>query len=365
MTDLRRALLQGRPVGRLGSEFSSKIVKAARQRASEMDAPPAWILPDAPNAVAPRSEESAWQEEDSHSNQSSKLSVELVGSGGPNIPKINGIMGSPQEPTPTTPADRFLRLWLPSLAVVLALCALVLFLPRKGSDSDVTTTKKPSIPEDRRASIPDSSREESPAPNNSIATTQEQNSPSTPKPMPVLPGPELQNNSKIADSPESLPNNNPDPAPSNTAKMTMVLVADISVDKVAKENEMLTQLLDEYEIIFSEDAVLKDEERSQFANALMVKLRVDLKVEDAKIYVIKGSLTRIDSFLQAVEKQKADFPRSQLSGSVSPVVVNMIKQLDGLRDVSEQSDPKAPKKKKVVDPVKDQGYLILMVRDAK
>ncbi|MFM8400349.1 MAG: anti-sigma factor family protein, partial [Pirellula sp.] len=91
MTNLRRALLQGRSVGRLGSDFSTKIVQAARNRASEMDAPPAWVLPDAPNAVAPRTQDTLWQEDELPSERSAPLSVELVASDGSTTPRINGI----------------------------------------------------------------------------------------------------------------------------------------------------------------------------------------------------------------------------------------------------------------------------------
>jgi hypothetical protein len=367
MTNLRRALLQGRSVGRLGSDFATKIVQVARHRASEMDAPPAWILPDAPNAVAPRTQDTLWQEDELPSERSAPLSVELVASGAPSKPKMRGIMGAGHEPTPitpTTPADRFLKIWLPSLAVVLALCALVLFLPRNGSD--VTVTKNPSTPEGP-GTIADASPQESPTlekpRNNLIVQSDEQDNPTSPKPIPELPGPKSPaSNSpeKIADAPQAVPNNGVKQLP---PKIKTSFVAFVSVDKVARENGMLTQLLDQYEIIYSEDVVLKDEARQEFADSLIVKLKADLNVKDAKLYVVKGTLARISSFMQDVEKQKADFPDYQLSMTSSPIVFDMIGQLDGLHDALKDANPQKPNGKRPSN--QDEGYLILVVRDSK
>jgi len=368
MTILRRALLQGRSVGRLGSDFSTKIVQAARHRASEMDAPPAWILPDAPNAVAPRTQDTLWQEDEFPSERRpSALSVELVASGASSKPKIHGIMGAGHEPTPvtpTTPADRFLRLWLPSLAVVLALCALLLFLPR--NDSDVTVTKNPTTPEGS-GTIADARPQDSSTPekpnSDLIVQSQEQDNPTIPKLMPELPGsnsPASNSPEKIADAPQAIPNNGIKQLP---PKIKTSLVAFVSVDKVARENGMLTQLLDQYEIIYSEDVVLKDEDRQQFADSLIVKLKADLNVKDAKLYVVKSSLARIDSFMQDVQKQKADFPDYQLSLTSSPIALDMVGQLDGLRDALKDANPQKPNGKRPSNQA--EGYLILVVRDSK
>lgn len=364
MTNLRRALLQGRSVGRLGSDFSTKIVQAARNRASEMDAPPAWVLPDAPNAVAPRTQDTLWQEDELPSERSAPLSVELVASDGSTTPRINGIMGTGHEPAAATPADRFLRIWLPSLAVVLALCALVLFLPRNGSN--VTVTKNPSTSEGS-ATILDSSPQDSSTPekpnSNLIVQSQEQDNPTSPKPIPELPGPKSPaSNSpeKIADAPQAMPNNGVKQLP---PKIKTSLVAFVSVDKVARENGMLTQLLDQYEIIYSEDVVLKDADLQQFSDSLIVKLKADLNVKDAKLYVVKSSLARIDSFMQDLQKQKADFPDYQLSMTLSPIVLDMVGQLDGLRDALKDANPQKPNKKGAS--TNDEGYLILLVRDSK
>jgi hypothetical protein len=364
MTNLRRALLEGRSVGRLGSDFSTKIVQVARNRASEMDAPPAWVLPDAPNAVAPRTQDTLWQEDELPSERSAPLSVELVGSGAPTKPKIHGIMGAGHEPAAATPADRFLRIWLPSLAVVLALCALVLFLPRNGSD--VTVTKNPST-FDGSGTTPDSSPRDSSTPekpnSNLIVQSQEQDNPTIPKLMPDLPGSNLpapNSPEKIAEAPQAVPNNGVKQLP---PKIITSLVAFVSVDKVARENGMLTQLLDQYEIIYSEDVVLKDEARQEFADSLIVKLKADLNVKDAKLYVVKSSLARIDSFIQDVQKQKADFPDYQLSMTKSPIVLDMVGQLDGLRDALKDANPQKPNGKRPSN--QDESYLILVVRDSK
>jgi hypothetical protein len=400
LTNLRRALLQGRPVGRLGSDFSKKILQAARNRASEMDAPPAWILPDAPNAVAPRSEDPLWQEEDVPSGRPA-LAVEQIGSGIGSKPMVRGIMGSGREQAPVSLADRFLRLWLPSLAVVLALCALVLFLPRRGAD-DLAGPKPPPKTEPE-TTIPESNRLEPATPGPSIAKSDDKASSSVVEPMqelpePNLPDPALPDSNKLAQAPEAMPKEAANPSALDPTKMVMVLVADIAVDAVAQENEMLTQLLDKYEIIASDDAVMEKGDYDRLVDSLMVRVpKPDLNTEEVSLYVVKAGLARLDSFLLDVEKQKADFPSYRLTASLSPVVFSMLKQLDGLSDshqvakrllftdpISGESSDKAQlppskdsdngakaippnvlKNIKLATSNQAEGYLILMVRKAK
>ncbi len=57
MAELRRSLLRGRSVGRLGPDFSKRVVQAAQRQAAQLDAPPAWVLPGASNAREPEGQE--------------------------------------------------------------------------------------------------------------------------------------------------------------------------------------------------------------------------------------------------------------------------------------------------------------------
>ena len=67
--------------------------------------------------------------------------------------------------------------------------------------------------------------------------------------------------------------------------------------------------------------------------------------------------------MQDLQKQKADFPDYQLSMTSSPIALEMVGQLDGLRDALKDANPQKPNKKGAS--TNDEGYLILLVRDSK
>lgn len=421
MTKLRSSLLRGRSVGRLGTDFSKRVVQAARDRASEMDAPPAWILPDAPNAVGPQDQEPQWNEGYSEVDRPFPESIELLK---PTSSKsgqvrthqkvmIQGLMGVDQEATASL-GDRVLKLWVPSIAIVLALCALFFLLPRSNDSASQNGTTSVAdgvgLPSDPNGSqtqmdpgtLADSTSKD-PAPNDNTSVKQ-----------PESANQDTANDGLIARTPQEGPAMDPKSTPNPSipsgsnplegkiveGKMLMALVANITVDPVAAENGMLTQLLNKYEIISSSDAVLETAEVDTLVSSQILKSASNgtaTENDKLSVYVVKASLLRLDSFLQDVEKQYADFPGYRLNASVDPTVLKLMDHLVGITDSPQTAkrlvfkDPQTGESSSTIGQPSDlskpnpeerrnnkgrkdlsqslssqqEGYLILLVRQAK
>ncbi|MEI6526860.1 MAG: hypothetical protein WCP62_12585 [Planctomycetota bacterium] len=157
LASLRRSLLRGRSVGRLGAAFPERVVQAARERASQMDAPPAWVLPDAPNAVAPQGQEPLWSEGYSEIDRPVAESVDIPHGASVRGQKamVRGIMGPGQEHVSVSVRERLVRVWLPSIALVAALCALFVALPRSGPVNPRPTPGLAENPSENLTNSPD------------------------------------------------------------------------------------------------------------------------------------------------------------------------------------------------------------------
>ncbi|MFM8570848.1 MAG: anti-sigma factor family protein [Pirellula sp.] len=412
LASMRRSLLGGRPVGRLGADFSKRVVSAARERASAMDGPPAWVLPDAPNAVSPRPQEQPsepeWREDEEDGLSTARpfpVSVEMA------KPMVRGLMGSGQEQRSGSIRERSIRLWLPALAVVAGLCALYLLLPR---NAPITNNGTSSVAENR-SSEPKNSSEENSSPtaispsNENVAqgqttTNQKVAEPEVPEPKPDPSVSKSPDGLLAKDDKSTVPmrvesDKESNPAAANvkaTDKFSMVLVADITVDPEATQNGMLDQLLEKYEIISSTDVDLEKTDvealvRSQILKKPAGDLSEDL--DQVTVYIVKSRLTRLDSLIQDIQKQDADFPFVRLDATVDPAVVKLMDHLSAVSDVNELSrrltfknvetgessnsigqprisgkanrNPGMPQGVRKGPSSQEQGYLLLLVRYAK
>lgn len=407
MTKLRSSLLRGRSVGRLGASFSTKVLQAARERASEMDAPPAWILPDAPNAIAPQNQDPQWNEEYSEVDRPFPESIDLLKPSTGARARVNqkvmvqGLM-DPGQPATVSLRERVMRVWIPSLAVVLALCALFLLLPRSGQLSQYPSG---GLAETQTQQTPDSQTQTQGTTSSNIAESTPKSpteNSSASQQETAVKAPESEGS--IAKSPQDRPamQSKPAPDPLNPAegKLVMALVANITVDPVAAQNDMLTELLNKYEIISSSDAVLETSEVDTLVSSQILKTASKnpaSESDDLTVYVVKASLLRLDSFLQDVERQYADFPNYRLNASVDPTVLKLMDHLVGVSDSPQTAkrlvfkdpetgeatntigQPKDPSKNNPEDrknakgrrelgqalASQQEGYLILLVRQAK
>ena len=340
MAELRRSLLRGRSVGRLGADFSKRVVQAAQRQAAQLDAPPAWVLPGAPNAREPEGQEPLEDSESSWSETYSKvqrpvpeaLDIHPVGRRQKAI--VRGLMGSHEEPQQEseTIRGRLVRVWLPSLAVVAALCVLFLALPRSGPTD-------PSQPDSVVSVMPldvpnEPTHQENFVPDRSLA-----GSPETEPSKMQLPATEPLGNGLNAGSKSPSVVSVPVVEQNKSvAGAKYILIAEIEVDPLAEQDGMLSQLLEKYEIVFAADVPLSKNDFDTLVASKVIKNPVvdpALKVDGSTVcYLVKSNPKRLDSFLTDVEKQYLDFPSYRLNLSADPNVYELMDHLDGVTDSS-------------------------------
>jgi len=346
LASLRRSLLRGRSVGRLGAAFPERVVQAARERASQMDAPPAWVLPDAPNAVAPQGQEPLWSEGYSEIDRPVAESVDIPHGASVRGQKamVRGIMGPGQEHVSVSVRERLVRVWLPSIALVAALCALFVALPRSGPVNPRPNPGLAENPSENRTNSPDDGSPNG-APNSAfVGNVNEPASDSKPNKSPTEPIlPNNDGSGSIATVPESNPAMQPKTLPAGQVQQNgsvFVLVANISIDPVAQQDDMLSDLLNKYEIISSTDATLERTDVDMLVSSQILKPIAndpDLKGDELSVYVVKASLERLDAFLRDVQQQYKDFPSYKLNMTADPTVPKLLSQLAGLSDSAQQS----------------------------
>jgi len=340
MAELRRSLLRGRSVGRLGADFSKRVVQAAQRQAAQLDSPPAWVLPGAPNAREPAGQEpledleSLWSETYSKVQRPVPEALDIHPVGRRQKAIVRGLMGSHEEPQrdPGTIRGRLVRVWLPSLAVVAALCVLFLALPRSGPTD-------PSQPDSVVSVMPldvpnEPTHQEDFVPDRSLA-----GSPETEPSKMQLPATEPLGNGLNAGSKSPSVVSVPVVEQNNSvAGAKYILIAEIEVDPIAEQDGMLSQLLEKYEIVFSADAPLSKIDFDTLVASKVIKNPVvdpALKVDGSTVcYLVKSNPKRLDSFLTDVEKQYLDFPSYRLNLSADPNVYELMDHLGGVTDSS-------------------------------
>ncbi|MCE2752013.1 MAG: hypothetical protein LW720_09005 [Pirellula sp.] len=340
MAELRRSLLRGRSVGRLGADFSKRVVQAAQRQAAQLDSPPAWVLPGAPNAREPAGQEpledleSLWSETYSKVQRPVPEALDIHPVGRRQKAIVRGLMGSHEEPQrdPGTIRGRLVRVWLPSLAVVAALCVLLLALPRSGPTD-------PSQPDSVVSVMPldvpnEPTHQEDFVPDRSLA-----GSPETEPSKMQLPATEPLGNGLNAGSKSPSVVSVPVVEQNNSvAGAKYILIAEIEVDPIAEQDGMLSQLLEKYEIVFSADAPLSKIDFDTLVASKVIKNPVvdpALKVDGSTVcYLVKSNPKRLDSFLTDVEKQYLDFPSYRLNLSADPNVYELMDHLGGVTDSS-------------------------------
>jgi len=368
LASLRRSLLRGRSVGRLGAAFPERVVQAARERASQMDAPPAWVLPDAPNAVAPQGHEPLWNEGYSEIDRPVAESVDIPHGASVRGQKamVRGIMGPGQEHVSVSVRERLVRVWLPSIAVVAALCALFVTLPRSGP---VNPNSTPDVAENQTENPINNTDDGFPngAQNNAIVgdlkDPASDSKPNKSPPEPILPN--NRSNGLIATVPESNPAMQPKTLPAGQVPQNgsvFVLVANISIDPVAQQDDMLSDLLNKYEFISTADATLERTDVDMLVSSQILKPIAndpDLKGDELSVYVVKASLERLDAFLRDVQQQYKDFPSYKLNMTSDPTVRELLNQLASVSDSAQQAkrvvfkDPQTGESSPTIDQPKD------------
>ncbi|MFN9434300.1 MAG: hypothetical protein ACK6DC_05090 [Planctomycetota bacterium] len=345
MQALRRSLLRGRSVGRLGSDFSKHVVDSARKRAEAMgDEAPEWLV----RSTRPTADRSA------------KQSVEPRGS------RVNASMSSDLPTKTPTVSQRAWKVWIPMLAMA-SIASLVLYLagplsspipeqrlvdrtglgPADGSarnerdagnaatellaDGDVSP--QPSdlpMPSSESELVPESEPESQVAATSPIPDASSETIPSATN-LPSLP---MTDRSVVSNGTVSEKSTNPIQEMLDAKGIknpVYTLVADVSVDPIAGENDAMRRLLEEHEILYTEDLNISAEQLDSLVATQLVGMMAGVDVPhpsgDVQVFFVRAKARRIDSFLRAVASQYRDFPQYRLDMSVDPAVLQLSTQL--------------------------------------
>jgi hypothetical protein len=147
MSALRRSLLRGRSVGRLGPDFAKRIVLAARERADLMDNPPGWVKPQiGPSRTERESTRNPGRNRSSHSSDLPRGGSSNAGSGRSDKSlepqRIRSLLSSSADTadeSKTSSSDlqqRAWRVWIPSLLAITAASAAIFFVSTQWSPSN-------------------------------------------------------------------------------------------------------------------------------------------------------------------------------------------------------------------------------------
>lgn len=380
LTSLRRSLLVGRRSGRLGPDFAKRVVLAARERADLMgDEAPAWLRPTPSPNTAPGNSEGLKRGR----REQPVTSAIAYGS---------DVEVDSSESDSVIISKRAWRVWLPAMSMVLAASvAMVMFsmmwppsppvqpfaglsgVPQGSNDSssnDVATdllSTKDSVLKPGIDSAPNvdhgiaSNSEPSTDPNRSSVASDSQLAVSKPSAnadtkqgiAEIGPasnptdatgaGSTKDMASTLAEAskpsrPSSLDKPN-DPrsqaiddliASKSVTNPIFTLVAEITVDSVAAENDSLRTLIEEHEILVTDDLNLDNKQLETLVSSQLVGALNQVDVGDrdgVQMFFLRARADRIDSFLMDAFAQYNDFPSYRLDLSFDPAVLNLANQL--------------------------------------
>jgi hypothetical protein len=346
MQALRRSLLRGRSVGRLGPDFSKQIVSAARKRAESLGE-------DAPE----------W----------------LRGADGPNEdrvakPAIEPRVAVSLESEPIRPASsmvqRAWQVWIPMLAVATAASLILYFAGPMSSPSGVQTLVGDRTPPTMSGDEPDRSRsipkaEEvnelaaellargSGASENLDSNLSRVDAPSVAMDSnrtvdgtePTETGSDFNRARERAMASAEDSSDKPSDRVQSVLNATGVtnpvytLVADIAMDAAAEQNDILRSLLDEHELVYADDLNISSDQLDALIESRMVgemSLSDEAKqAGDVQVWFVRSKGKRIMSFLRDIESQYKDFPQYRLDMTIDPSVIQLMNQLSSINNDSE------------------------------
>jgi len=349
LSAMRSSLLRGRSVGRLGPDFAGGVIAAARQRASQMGS-------DAPEWIADRTGRDSNERQVREKPSPSDATVLLR--------RAEAVDEFPY-------VKRAWSVWLPVLSLAAAASTL-LFLASNGWMTPRTT--EPLVRDFRPASELESGLTAS---NEAAMKLLQADETATQPRLPEAPEPESAqaenliasdadaagtnpagtNSAEAEVDPASAPSMEPERSqlasndaitkpPSSVAMPPAIaellssrgvedpvftLVADITIDPVAEQNEALPALLDKYEILYADDLNLNESQLETLLASQMVgplsKSRQEGDDQGVSVLFLRARATRIDAFLTAIESQYRDFPGYRLELAFDPSVLQLTGQL--------------------------------------
>jgi len=348
---MRRSLLRGRSVGRLGSDFSKQVVSAARKRAESMgDQAPEWVLP----ATRPTADRSP---RPSVSPRESRIERTLDTEKGAGSATIS-----------TSVSRRAWRVWIPMLAAATAASMAIYFAGPFFSQPSVQPLVGSPVPNQTSKQVDDPlgiETDEQEANRMAVDLLANDTRARVGPDPEVMPGndskAEMESsvNTKIAESKaaelaggssdnivsnEIMREKSSDPVQevlnaSGVTNPVYTLVVDIAVDPIAEESGALRTLMEDHEIVYADDLNMNvDQLDSLVASQMIGKMSgIDRgkRSDDVQVIFVRAKAKRIDSFIMEIAGQYKDFPKFRMDMSFDPSVTKLMDQLSTISNEEE------------------------------
>lgn len=377
MEALRRSLLRGRSVGRLGPDFAKGIIAAARERADSMDRPPEWIKPSAGGREASHDGSRPIRVAPSRERPMRKEPVALR----PLMPSAVGEANDAREVF----TQRAWRVWLPGLVTVSAACVGLLILstfwPSDGPQDIAQRGGVPTVPADDTPSVTDALPRivANPTPETSVRTDGVLSEPVVPSTGSIAAAdasPEKEpNTAAVAMDPsvETVPASDPKMPAAEAARIAdasapkqdvvaatpgevlldeirnslskqglgdkpvFAVIVDVAASADAIESQLVEGLLEKYEVAYSKnDDMVLDRDQLEVMTSKNLVGSVAMRDRDApldenvSVFFLRASNVTLDSLLDEIMVSTGDFPSFKMDLSMDPSVVGLVKQLDGV-----------------------------------
>lgn len=362
LANLRRSLLRGRKVARLGEGFTKRVSELAKERAADLgDRAPTWL----------------------HSGSDSPRPTQFVPREPVRLPTVEI----------TTPDERIRLGTLVALAVAACITIVVFILPIPDGKKQTAQIKNPVELPGSKAESNDPTIEasdlmrnqmEKVAPSESqiaaaptlenpeiadvepealVGVSDSQNTPNKTE-QPKAPVNQIADDSKSMPATEEIPANSvvavaPGSVPMNDSarnalasngntpnkfsevdEFLVTMIIDVSLDSVAVENKSIETLLEKYGFVYADDLNLNSEQLESVVAARLAGARVDggNSVDGVTVMFLKGKDRAIDSLYVELEANYKDFPELSLDLTMDPSVRSLVKQL---RNISLPESPAA------------------------
>jgi anti-sigma factor RsiW len=112
------------------------------------------------------------------------------------------------------------------------------------------------------------------------------------------------------------------------------MVVEVAVDPVAEQSDALRTLLEEHEIVYADDLNMSREQLDSLVSSQMIGkmsgIDSEKRSDDVQVMFVRAKAKRIDSFLMEVVAQYRDFPKFRMDLSYDPAVLKLMKQLNSI-----------------------------------
>ena len=116
----------------------------------------------------------------------------------------------------------------------------------------------------------------------------------------------------------------------------LTLIFDVSIDPIAVENRTLEQILEKYNIVFTDDLVINDEQLKNLEDSKTIGIDANSE-EKMGVMFLRSTARQLDSALEEIMNQFENFPDFALDYTTDKSAGMLVKQLSSIK-VAEGTD---------------------------